>query len=111
VSDGPPTRRYHVPPSTWNAERIIAALRDWADLVGDPPRVLDWCPVERSEQLYRAQVWERHYPRWPEASTVVRTLGSWRQALITAGLPVDRPPLVLPMPLQDRIRAAHSMRA
>ena len=38
-----------------------------------------------------------------------RALGSWRQALIAAELPVDRPPLVLA--LQDRIAAARSLHA
>ena len=109
VSERPPRRRYHVPAGTWDVERIILALRDWAELVGDPPRVLDWCPVERSEPTYRAHLWERHYPRWPEHSTVSHALGSWRQALIAAELPVDRPPLALP--LQDRIAAARIMHA
>jgi hypothetical protein len=92
MSGRPPTRRQHVPPRTWNAERLAIALRDWTELVGEPPRVLDWCPADRSDGRYRASLWERHYPRWPEASTVVRTLGSWRDGLIAAGLPVDRPP-------------------
>ena len=83
-------------------------MRDWNALVGDPLRVLDWCPVERSTPGYRAELWELHYPRWPEASTVTRTSGSWRQALLRAELPVDRPPL--PLALQDRITAAHRMR-
>lgn len=109
MSERPPRRRYHVPAGTWDVERIILALRDWAELVGDPPRVLDWCPVERSEPTYRAHLWERHYPRWPEHSTVSHALGSWRQALIAAELPVDRPPLALP--LQDRIAAARIMHA
>jgi hypothetical protein len=39
-------------------------------------------------------------PRWPEASTVKGTFGSWGEALI-AGLPVNRPPPALA--LQDRI--------
>ena len=84
------------------------ALRDWAELVGDPPRVLDWCPVERSEPTYRATSGSATTPL-AGALDRVRALGSWRQALIAAELPVDRPPLALP--LQDRIAAARSMRA
>ena len=109
MSERPPTKRYHVPAGTWSAERIVDSLRDWAELVGQAPRVLDRCPVERSGTGYRARLWERHYPRWPEASTVVRYFGSWRKGLIAAGLPVDRPPLELP--LQERIQAARRMRA
>jgi hypothetical protein len=40
---------------------------------------------------------------------VVRAFGSWREGLIAAGLPVDRPPLSLA--LQERIAAARSMGA
>jgi hypothetical protein len=105
----PPTRPYHVAPGSWNATAIAGALLDWAEMHREPPRVLDWCPVERSQPRYRAQVWAEHYPRWPEASTVVRICGSWRGALLAAGLPVDRPPLTLP--LQRRIAAARTMRA
>ena len=105
----PPTRPYHVAPGSWNATSIAGALLDWAEMHREPPRVLDWCPVERSQPGYRAQVWAEHYARWPEASTVVRICGSWRGALLAAGLPVDRPPLTLP--LQRRIAAARTMRA
>jgi len=109
MSDGPPTRLHHVSGGTWSAEQIKKAFQDWTQLVGEAPRVLDWCPVERTSPGYHAHLWERHYPRWPEASTVARYFGFWRAGLIAAGLPVDRPPLELP--LQERIQAAHRMRA
>src|SRR4051794_14607645 len=82
-------------PGTWTEARVIAALQDWARLVGSPPRSYEWAPasarvLRRESPLSR--LWAAWHPRWPSTATVVRHLGGWNRALSAAGLPLRRPP-------------------
>jgi hypothetical protein len=60
----------------WTRERIVEAVRRWERETGQPPRRSDW---------QRAADWH------PAASTVYRTMGSWRAALRAAGIKASRP--------------------
>lgn len=58
---------------SWDRERIVAAMREWAQEVGAPPRSWEWCPGQaRSAGLIGAEEhkWEREHPRWPGNTTV-----------------------------------------
>ena len=101
-----------VPPGTWSAERVLEALRDWAREVGRPPFAYEWSPGHSHSAGRSARVWElwaREYPRWPDARTVAHYHGTFRAALLVAGLPGGRPPLELG--LNERVEAARRMAA
>jgi hypothetical protein len=53
--------------------------------------------------------WAREYPRWPEATTVAHYHGTWRAALLAAGLPGG--PARLELSLNDRVDATLRMGA
>lgn len=98
---------------TWNAERVIAALQDWAREFGEPPRVAEWGSAERAPDAtgrIRAQRWAREHPRWPTSATVYRCLGSWETAMEAAGLR-ERYCGPWELPLLERVRTAHRMSA
>lgn len=100
-------------PGTWNPERVIIALVDWANEFGGPPRTLEWGPPERAADVIgrvRAQRWAAEYPRWPSWGTVARHFGSWSQALESAGLRRRRTgPWDLDLP--ERVHTAKRMHA
>jgi hypothetical protein len=100
------------PAGTWNRDRVIAALRDWAREFGDPPRLVEWGPPEHALDATarrRAERWAAEHPRWPSPQTVINHLGSWSSALKSAGLR----PRVGPweFDLVGRISAAKAMSA
>jgi hypothetical protein len=103
-------RARKVPPGTWNAQRVIAALQDWVKEFGQPPRTHEWkSPRERHHGLGRARRWARAYPRWPSATTVAHYFGSWEAAIEAAGVR-ERWLGPFELPLQERVAAAHRMR-
>jgi hypothetical protein len=101
-----------VAPGTWSAERVLEALIDWTKGVGRPPLRYEWSD-SRARERERAsgewRRWAREYPRWPAAETAAGYHGTWRAALLAAGLPGGRPPLELP--LNERVEAAQWMDA
>lgn len=101
------------PPGTWNRERVITALRDWAREFGEPPRVTEWGPPESAPDAstrQRAQRWAAEHPRWPSPETVAKYLDSWSAALEEAGLRKRRVgPWELNLP--GRVAAARMMSA
>lgn len=71
----------------WDRERIVAAIRAWADENGGvPPSGVDWNPPqaraighpEKAERFERDQA-------WPWVNTVQRYFGSWNAAIEAAG--------------------------
>jgi hypothetical protein len=106
---GGPLRGPRVAPGTWNAGRVVDALRAWTARYGDPPRAFEWAPtMGRAVGLLaeRPCRWERQYPRWPSYTTVCRYLGDWHAALAAAGLRAPRSPR---MALEDRVDAARRL--
>ena len=96
---------------TWNAERIVAALQDWAALVGSPPRAYDWAPASaanRGLDSAHARLWAQQYPRWPSATTVAAYFGGWSAALRAAGLHPNRE-IASGVGREERILAAQRM--
>jgi len=100
-----------VPRRTWDPARVLEALHDWTTLVGRPPAMYEWSPSKVRERGVSGQQerWAREYPRWPEAKTVARYHGTWRAALLAAGLPGGRAPFELS--LNERVDAARRMHA
>jgi len=111
--DTPPPRRphlpYQTPRDTWDRDSCLAALKDWAQRFGRPPRAYEWSPPHgRAMGLLDASVlceWERSHPRWPSTGTVRRHCGSWWRALAAAGLS-DPDPSRPDLPLPDRVATA-----
>lgn len=89
----------------WSEEEVLLALRDWAHRHGAPPRAYEWEPAAAAALGRTAERWELEYPRWPSYGTVKRLCGSWRGALLAAGLPSHTP---LEGTASERARAARS---
>ena len=106
---GLPVQERFVAPGTWNAQRVLDALRAWTSEVGRPPFAYEWCSPTEISRPRASERWAREYPRWPSADTVAAYHATWRAALLAAGLPGGRAPLELP--LGERIEAARRMRA
>jgi hypothetical protein len=75
-SDGPPY---------WTPERIIAAMRRWAERTGRPPGANDWRRRSRrtgpSSENFTTPGRDH-----PHAATVAAVFGSWMAGLVAAGL-------------------------
>ena len=112
VGSVPPMMVRQAPSYMWSAERVLDALRDWANSMGEAPRMHEWCPtsgISLGVESRRSRLWEEQHPRWPSATTVVGYHGSWRAALLAAGLPADRPPLEFSV--NERVDAAQRLHA
>ena len=81
--------------TVWTRDRIIGAIRWWADSYGDPPAVPDWSPTTARYlgDEARALRFERHHDagQVPWFMTVVRMFLSWNAAIEAAGF-VPRQP-------------------
>lgn len=70
----------------WTRDRVIDAIRDFADQYGHPPGAMEWNPA-----LARAQGHPELAERfardgcWPHLSTVMAYHGSWNAAIRAAG--------------------------
>jgi Homing endonuclease associated repeat/Homeodomain-like domain len=109
--EGLPRARHWVRRDTWSADGVLAALRAWEVEHGRAPRAYEWSPtLGRSVGLLgrTPSRWEREYPRWPSYATVCRHHGSWRGALLAAGL--SAPP-ALTIALAERVRIAQRLAA
>lgn len=81
------------PPGTWTPQRVLAALRDWAEEFGEPPRSYEWAVAaarNAGQENGRVRRWAAEYPRWPGTGPVIRCFGSWSAALEVAGLRGER---------------------
>lgn len=112
VAVAPAVMEVQAPAYTWCSERVLEGMRDWAGFVGVPPRMYEWCPASArsvGRGSLGCRLWKEQHPRWPSARTVVGYHGSWRAALLAAGLPADRAPLELS--LLERVEAARRLHA
>jgi hypothetical protein len=70
----------------WSEQRVLEAIRDWADLTGSPPTLADWSPAHALLEHEGAARYRSAPGRWPSASTVAARFGSLRAAIEAAGL-------------------------
>lgn len=83
---GPTRARSHV----LSDAEILAAIRDWTRIYGEPPATADWAPARARSH---AQLWrvERYYAgNWPSTKTVIRRFGTFTAAIEQAGLSPHR---------------------
>lgn len=89
VNDSPEAIARFEAQTIWTRERIIAAIRWWADTYGEPPSGTDWNPTqlsnfddverwERADRLIRERV-------IPWFTSVVVRFGTWNAAIRAAG--------------------------
>lgn len=75
-------------------ERVLTALREWAELYGRPPSATDWNPSAWGHYSpeRRALMEDRHSARkWPHLSGVQTLFGSWNEAIEAAGFDPVKP--------------------
>lgn len=80
-------------PSTkvWTEETVIAAIRRWEDLYGEPPGAHDW-NIAISRRRGRTVAIERYLSgHWPPTTSVRTVFGSWNAAIAAAGFEPLRP--------------------
>jgi hypothetical protein len=70
----------------WTRELIIARIREWAALHGEPPAVPDWNPpaARLAHDEARAQRFEAAGGHWPWTSDVIERFGTWNTAISAA---------------------------
>jgi len=66
----------------WTEERIVAAIRRWAERTGRPPLYTEWL---RGRRGYTPHVNNRRSDR-PSAATVLKVFGRWSAAIEAAGV-------------------------
>lgn len=72
--------------TTWTKEVILQRAKDWNDIYGRPPRVVDWHrTTNRTKGMADAD-------KWPWFTDVCRKFGSWGNMLEEAGFQRRRPP-------------------
>lgn len=70
----------------WSRSEVIAAIRRWNLLYGQPPAAGEWNP-SMAKRLGHTDRVERFYQgRWPNYRTVVKLFGGWNDAILAAGL-------------------------
>jgi transposase len=70
----------------WTGQRVLDAIRDWAELTGAPPGVADWSPAHARARDPGSARYRSQPGRWPSASVVAARFGSFRRAVEGAGL-------------------------
>jgi hypothetical protein len=78
------TRRY------WTKGRIIAAIKAWAEIHGEPPTASEWNPKDRLAPAWTRKRKAETPGRWPALRVVQGAFGSWATAIETAGYPRPR---------------------
>lgn len=74
--------------TVWTRELVIARIREWVYLYGEPPAICDRGPSMARSELHdeqRAVRFEQANGHWPWFTVVVRRFGSWNAALEAAG--------------------------
>jgi len=70
----------------FSQEAIIARMKEWARVHGEPPTIRDWDPsrARRTRQAWRAERFEAGV--WPSVGMVKRQFGTFNAAVQAAGL-------------------------
>jgi excisionase family DNA binding protein len=69
--------------ATWTRDSVLAAIRRWAAEWGEAPTCSEWGGKPPRATAYRCAG-----PRyWPSVPTVARLFGTWRAAIVAAGVP------------------------
>lgn len=79
---------YRAEHTVWTKDRVVLAIREWAQFYGEPPAAADWDPWRARVKLgdeMRARRFERDRGRWPSFIAAVDRFGSWNAALEAAG--------------------------
>lgn len=72
----------------WDRERIVRAIREFAETYGRAPRVTDFSKAHATACGHAGRVPEGH---WPAYATIQKYYGSWNEAVRAAGLePFER---------------------
>lgn len=72
----------------WGRQRIIDAIRKFANRYGRPPRAADWNPGMATSLGHNRRVERFHQDGcWPYAQTVKDAFGSWGNGIEAAGFP------------------------
>jgi hypothetical protein len=81
-----PRRRASTGPRTYTPDEIIAAIKRWVVLYGEPPAMIDWEPsrARRTGQIWRAERSESG--EWPSARMVTCQFAGFNAAVEAAGL-------------------------
>lgn len=72
----------------WTPDLVIAKLREWTEMYGEPPTKSEWNPSKARSQGRPEIVGNFYAGDWPHAQSVVNRFGSWNRGLIAAGLPI-----------------------
>jgi hypothetical protein len=70
----------------WTTGEILAAIRRWERLYGEPPTTADWDPyrARAASQTWRIERYDAG--EWPSAKSVRNRFGRFSEAIATAGL-------------------------
>jgi hypothetical protein len=69
-------------PGWWTGDRIVAAIRAWAERTGQPPKATEW----RQPPSYPMNTRDGPPPSSrPSTRRVIRVFGSWSEAIEAAG--------------------------
>lgn len=60
----------------WSDEQLLAAVRKWQGLTGEPPILADWSPAHAPSGHEGAARYLAQRGAWPSASAVIRRFGS-----------------------------------
>lgn len=71
----------------WTKEELIARIREWNTIYGEPPAAPDWTPskARHMNDEARARRYEEAEGHWPGHMTLVNHFGSWNAAIAAAG--------------------------
>lgn len=74
----------------WTSTEILAAIRRWTELYGEPPTMADWDPyrAKRAGEHWRIERYDRG--EWPSTKSVLNRFGRLSEAVAAAGLVARR---------------------
>lgn len=73
--------------TVFDRDTLLARIREWNAIYGEPPAVPDWSPrhARANNDVARAERFIHAAGHWPYFTTVVRVFGSWNEGLVAAG--------------------------